>query len=175
MAAMIKRSLVDCLVMFVGTCLPVIVVSQGYHEWLGHRSDYVGHFLAGAGATLFVLALALGAIPAIHFPRVAVWMILALTLLAIAGGGVLEATIYRLAKFDEVDFCNQSLGAVMAGLGMMALVRSGERRGATGNSGLGDLAAELASAPPSKPVAALVGAALFGLYFLKSGYHYAFL
>lgn len=173
---MIKRSLIDCLLMFAGTCLPVIVVTQGYHEWLGHRTDYVGHFLAGAGATLFVLALALCAITAAHFTRVAVWMILGLTLLAIAGGGVLEATIYRLAKFDEVDFCNQSLGAVIAGLGMMTLVRSTERRiarvaVATGTPG----APDITSLPASKPVAALVLAALFGLHFLQSGYHYAFL
>lgn len=174
---MIQRSLVDCLLMFVGTCLPVILVTQGYHEWLSHRSDYVGHFLAGAGGTLFVLALALCAIPTVNFTRVAAWMILGLTLLAIAGGGVLEATIYRLAKFDEVDFCNQSLGAVIAGLGMLVLVRSCERRTSQASSVTGepDESGAALSTGTIKPFAALVLAGLFGLHFLQSGYHYAFL
>jgi hypothetical protein len=37
----------------------------------------------------------------------------------IALGAVTEATIFRIAKFDEIDFCSQSLGAVLAGIGAM--------------------------------------------------------
>lgn len=37
-------------------------------------------------------------------------------------GAVLEATAFRLAKWDEVDFCNQSLGAILAALGSLAYV-----------------------------------------------------
>ena len=37
--------------------------------------------------------------------------------LCIAAGGFAEATLYNIAKFDEVDFCNQSLGAALAGMG----------------------------------------------------------
>jgi hypothetical protein len=37
-------------------------------------------------------------------------------------GAVAEATAFRIAKFDEIDFCNQSIGAVLASMATLALV-----------------------------------------------------
>ena len=34
-----------------------------------------------------------------------------------------EATLFNIARFDEVDFCNQSLGAVLAGAALLAGAR----------------------------------------------------
>lgn len=87
---------------------------------LGHRDDYLGHFLGGFAATLGALTLALAAIPVRKFASWAPPAVLALTWACIAAGGVLEATLYRIAKWDEVDFFNQSLGAALAGLCSLA-------------------------------------------------------
>jgi hypothetical protein len=76
---------------------------------LGHRTDYAGHFLAGYGGTLGLLAF-----PLARWRGVLRWEPLATALVAIALGAALEATVFRLAIFDPVDFCNQSLGAVLA-------------------------------------------------------------
>lgn len=176
--AYFKRVVRDSLALAVGACLPVVVVACGYHEWLAHRSDYVGHFLAGAGGTLLVVALVLWSIPAEHFSRLAPPAVVLLALAAIGAGGFLEATVYRLAKFDEVDFANQSLGAVIATLGMLVLVRSAERRALRAASAAGaDVSASLAlSDRIAKPSAvAFALAAMFGVHFLRAGYHYAFL
>ena len=45
--------------------------------------------------------------------------ILASTLACIGFGIVTEATIFRLAGFDPLDFTTQSLGAVLAGLALL--------------------------------------------------------
>jgi hypothetical protein len=50
------------------------------------------------------------------------WSIVAVCLACILIGVFTEATAFRLAKFDEVDFCSQSLGAVFAGIVAMAFV-----------------------------------------------------
>jgi hypothetical protein len=42
--------------------------------------------------------------------------VLFVTVACIGAGAVAEATFFRIAKFDEIDFCSQSLGAVLAGL-----------------------------------------------------------
>ena len=42
--------------------------------------------------------------------------VLAVCISCIALGALTEATVFRLAKFDEIDFCSQSLGAVLAGI-----------------------------------------------------------
>jgi hypothetical protein len=83
---------------------------------LGHRRDYLGHYAAGYGGTLSALAVVLAAIPAARFERAASWVVVPCTMLCIAAGTVTEATVFRLAKFDEIDYCNQNLGAVLAGL-----------------------------------------------------------
>ena len=53
-------------------------------------------------------------IPDKRFASVSIWSIAPLCVACIGLGAFLEATAFRLAKFDEVDFCNQSLGAVLA-------------------------------------------------------------
>lgn len=78
---------------------------------LGHRSDYAGHFLAGYGGTLLLLA-----VPLASLRDVLRLEVLACVVVAIGLGAALEATVFRLAIFDPVDFANQSLGAVLAGL-----------------------------------------------------------
>lgn len=87
------------------------------------RPDCLGHFLAGAGATLLVLSLVLTAAPS----RVA--SVLLTVGVAIAVGVGTEATIFRFAEFDPVDLANQSLGAVMAGV---ALIDAEVRPASTG-------------------------------------------
>jgi hypothetical protein len=52
----------------------------------------------------------------IAFPRWSVLGNLLLCLGCILIGAFTEATAFRIAKFDELDFCNQSLGAVLASL-----------------------------------------------------------
>jgi hypothetical protein len=49
-------------------------------------------------------------------------VIVPICIACIALGAITESTIFRLAKFDEIDFCNQSLGAVLAGLAAVAYV-----------------------------------------------------
>ena len=43
---------------------------------------------------------------------------------AVGIGAVMEATVYRLAIFDPVDFFNQSLGACVAGAAVIGHRRS---------------------------------------------------
>lgn len=71
------------------------------------RTDYAGHFLAGAGGTALLLALVL---PLRRGP----WRVVAAATIGILGGVGTEATVFRLAEFDVVDLANQSLGAVVA-------------------------------------------------------------
>ena len=107
----------------VAVLLPPAVASAGFFLLLGHRRDYLGHFAAGYGGTLTLVALALAAIPPTRFAKLAAWVVVPCTLLAIAAGTVTEATVFNIAKFDEVDYCNQNLGAVLAGLVGFVLVR----------------------------------------------------
>ncbi|MEO2091805.1 MAG: hypothetical protein ABGY75_20310 [Gemmataceae bacterium] len=103
--------------------LPAIVASLGFHLALGHRRDYLGHFAAGYGGALALIAIALAMIPPVRYPKLAAWVVVPCTLLAIAAGTVTEATVFNIAKFDEVDYCNQNLGAVIAGLVGLHFVR----------------------------------------------------
>ena len=109
---------------------------------LGYRTDYAGHYLAGFGGTLGLLALPLAALP-----RVLRWEPLGIALIAILIGAGMEATIFRFAIFDPVDFFNQSLGAVLAALAVQ------DRRGS---------------------LVAAAGAAVLALVFLGVGARYAF-
>jgi hypothetical protein len=94
--------------------IPPLVVLGIFELFLGHRHDYSGHYLAGYGAT-FIAAM-LGVRIAIGTPaeRLLHYLVVPFCLACICGGIITEATIFRLAKFDEVDFFNQSLGAVLA-------------------------------------------------------------
>ena len=89
------------------------------------RSDYAGHYLAGLGATLMMLGLVLwlagGPLG---------WGAVGLVVLAVGFGIATEATVFRIAIFDPVDFLNQSLGAVAAGWLMYDMRR--RRCGVTG-------------------------------------------
>ena len=87
------------------------MTAAAYLILLGHRLDYLGHFLAGFGGTLLLLAFVL---MVVRRPR---WIVVLVVGVAIAIGWFTEATVFRLAIFDPVDFCNQSLGACIAGAG----------------------------------------------------------
>lgn len=88
----------------------VLVTGLAYGLFLGSRTDYLGHYLAGFGGTLLLLA-----VPLTMRKRTAGWIVPGLVVLAIIFGILTEATLFRIAIFDPVDFCNQSLGAVLAG------------------------------------------------------------
>jgi hypothetical protein len=109
----VKPKLTKTLIVSI---VPAFVVSLLFYVLLGHRRDYLGHYAAGYGGTLCAITIVLAAIPARLYGRVACSTVLPSTILWIAAGAVAEATVFRLAKFDQVDFCNQSLGAVLAGL-----------------------------------------------------------
>jgi hypothetical protein len=79
-----------------------------------HRLDYPGHFLAGFGGTLLLLAALLSLAP-----RPLGWAAVWVALVAIGIGAITESTIFRFAIFDPVDFCNQSLGAGLAALSVL--------------------------------------------------------
>lgn len=97
------------------------------------RTDYAGHFLAGFGGTLLLLA-----VPVAWLRRVVRWEAIVLMFLAVGLGSILEATIFRLAIFDPVDFFNQSLGAALAAACVTG--RTGSVPLATGLAALGVLA-----------------------------------
>ncbi|MBX9789318.1 MAG: hypothetical protein K2Y37_10415 [Pirellulales bacterium] len=137
---------------FAGVVVAPLVLAVAYHEFLGQRSDYLGHYLAGCGGTLLLIACFLAVLPDVFYTRFAPLAIVVLAVVAIAIGGVFESTIYRIAKFDEVDFCNQSLGAVLAALGLL-----------------------LAAGRTKPPLALSCGHWCVALALLAAGYHYAFL
>lgn len=83
-----------------------------------HRTDYAGHFLAGAGGTAGLLALVVagfGGRP---------WLVVTTTMSAVLLGVATEATVFRIAIFDPVDLGVQSLGAVIVGSGVVGMTRS---------------------------------------------------
>ena len=91
----------------------VVLVGVGYGVLFPDRTDYLGHFLAGAGGTYWLLAVVVEAAPQQRWPVVVtVWV-------AVLLGVLTEATVFRIAAFDLVDLANQSLGAVLAGVGML--------------------------------------------------------
>jgi hypothetical protein len=60
---------------------------------------------------------------------------LAVVLLSIGAGAVLEVSVFRIARFDPVDFGNQSLGAVFAGAAALLADARGEASQAVRTSG----------------------------------------
>lgn len=103
---------------------PTILVSLFFYVLLGHRRDYLGHYAAGYGGTLSAIGIVLAAIPATRFAQMGSLAVVPCVILCIAAGTVLEATVFRLAKFDEIDYCNQNLGAVLAGLAAIHIAHS---------------------------------------------------
>ncbi len=75
----------------------VAVPAVAFVAVLSHRSDYAGHFVAGAGGT----ALLVGAVLAVTDLRS--WLVVAVAAAAIVAGIVLEDSVFRLAIFDPVD------------------------------------------------------------------------
>lgn len=96
--------------------VPTLAVSLIFYALLGHRRDYLGHYAAGYGGTLSAIAIVLALIPVTRFQQIGSLAVVPCTVFCIAAGTVAEATVFRLAKFDEIDYCNQNLGAVVAGL-----------------------------------------------------------
>ena len=100
-----------------------IIGLAAYAPFFGRRNDYPGHFIAGFAGQLLLLAL-LGIITR----RALVgWALLSLAM-AIGIGTITEATIFRLAIFDPVDFFNQSLGATTATAAVIGMTLE-DRRG----------------------------------------------
>lgn len=94
--------------------IPPLLVLGIFELFLGHRHDYSGHYLAGYGATFIAAMLGIRMAQGKMVERYLSLLIIPFCLLCILGGIITESTIFRLAKFDEVDFFNQSLGAVLA-------------------------------------------------------------
>lgn len=104
-------------ILLVGGALGV--VAAAYLLFLRHRTDYPGHLLAGYGATLGALGLLPFLCPRAAWPRLGPALVTLGTLTSVVVGLGLEATTFRIAAFDPVDACNQSLGAVVAGLSVL--------------------------------------------------------
>lgn len=115
---------------------PALVVGAAFELFLGHRHDYTGHFAAGFGGTLGALMVWLKGMPLERFRRHGMRTIVPVCLACILLGVFTEATAFRIAKFDEVDFCNQSLGAVLAGIASLAFVTDPRPPNATFDQGV---------------------------------------
>jgi hypothetical protein len=94
--------------------LPAISGVVIFELFLGHRHDYSGHYVAGYGATFAAAMFGLRILDRSKFQQRATRMLIPFCFACIAGGAIAEATVFRLARFDEIDFCNQSIGAVLA-------------------------------------------------------------
>lgn len=86
-----------------------VVAGLAYGIFLRHRPDYLGHYVAGFGATQALLGLVW-----VRTKTSLGWQALALTTIAIVLGFITEQTIFRVVFFDPIDFSNQSLGACTA-------------------------------------------------------------
>lgn len=90
----------------------VIAAALLYYASFNYRLDYVGHMLAGFGGTLSVLSVL--SVLLFGGSRRLGWSAVVATIVAIQLGAVAEASVFRIAIFDPVDFVNQSLGACLA-------------------------------------------------------------
>lgn len=95
-----------------------VLTSVAYGVVLGHRQDYLGHYLAGLGATLLLI------VASAVLLRASAWTVVFVTIVAIGLGYLTEATVFRFAIFDPVDFLNQSIGACIAGLALAGRART---------------------------------------------------
>ncbi len=100
---------------FMGTLLRVLAAGIGgglvFLALFGYRTDYAGHYLAGFGGTLGLLVF-----PLATLSLSLRWEPFGAAVVAILLGAVVEATVFKIAIFDPVDFFNQSLGAVLAAI-----------------------------------------------------------
>ena len=90
------------------TAATVVLIAVLIRVAFPDRSDYAGHFLAGAGATAMMIAVVAAFTRSLGPLAVVAW-----ALLAVALGGGTERTIFREAAFDWVDFSLQSSGALL--------------------------------------------------------------
>ena len=111
---------------FIIAIVPAVIVGGLYELFLGHRHDYAGHYLAGYGATLAAASLWFRILPPQRYAKSSLNSILPGCVICILLGVLTEATIFRIAKFDEIDFCNQSLGAVFASVAASTLSGCGK-------------------------------------------------
>jgi hypothetical protein len=102
------------------TVIPALAVGIVFEFFLGHRHDYTGHFAAGYGGTLGAMMVMFRIQSGEQYRRFGTWSVVLMCLACILLGAVAEATAFRIAKFDEIDFCNQSIGAVLAGVATLA-------------------------------------------------------
>lgn len=130
---------------------PALLIAAFYLLFLGHRSDYAGHYMAGFGGTLFAI-MACAEIGRERERHVSNGPLVAIVFLScVVFGTLLEATTFRLAKFDEVDYCSQNLGAAVAALSSLGML------------------------PESGADRSVIGSSLFvGMIFLIAGFFYAF-
>ncbi len=84
--------------------VPAIAIGLTFTD----RPDYLGHYLAGAGGALLLLAAA-------ALAGLRPWVVVGIVVAAILVGVGTESTVFRLAIFDPVDFATQSIGAAIAG------------------------------------------------------------
>ena len=104
--------------------VPGLVAGVVYEVFLGHRHDYTGHFIAGYGGTYGAILVWLRMLPPIRYHQTGSLHLVLACVACILLGTFLEATAFRIAKFDEVDFCNQSLGAVLAAIAAVSFLQS---------------------------------------------------
>ena len=129
---------------------PALLIAIVFHIALGHRSDYLGHYAAGYGGTIAGMMFLLAVLERVS--AVIPIAVLMACLASVLFGALLEAPIFRIGRFDEVDFCNQSLGAVLAALVTIAV-----------------------SARRVKfPTSMLAGGVAIGFLFLVGGFWFAF-
>ena len=111
----------QCLRVLIPACSPALAMCVFYGTLLAYRPDYLGHFAAGYGGSFGLMMLVLAFIPERDFHADSPLFTVVGCLFCIGLGAVFEATVFRMAKFDEVDFCNQSLGAILAALAALAI------------------------------------------------------
>ncbi len=95
----------------VAALVAVVLAAVAYRVLFPDRFDYAGHFVAGAGGTLCLLA------PFVR--RGGPWRVVTVAAVAVLLGVGTESTIFRLAEFDPVDLANQSLGALLVCAGFV--------------------------------------------------------
>ncbi len=91
----------------------IALLGLAYGLLFPDRTDYVGHFLAGAGGTFILVAIVVAVLPGRP------WVVVVTVACAVLLGVLAEATVFRLAEFDPVDLANQSAGAMLAGIGLL--------------------------------------------------------
>ena len=112
----VRMKLGDTQICLLVTTVPAIVLGALFLGFFSPRYDYLGHFWAGYGGTLGACMVWMRIPPPERLAVRGELEVLFVCMGCIALGAVTEVTIFRIAKFDEIDFCSQSLGAVLAGI-----------------------------------------------------------